>query len=281
MQIKLTYFLLLFYIFSCNPKKGDNKTNLYNDNFNFKYDIKQPVKKWKLNKDLVEISGLSYINDSLLACNQDEKGIVYIFNTNKGKIVHKTIFETYGDFEGIEIVNKDAWIIKSNGTLYQIQNYNKSKTKNKHYKTKLSKHNNVEGLAFDKENNNLLIACKGNPFINNNKSDNTRLKGIYSFNLNSKQLSKTPKLLISLNEIGKFQPSAIAIHPIENNIYILSSVGKQLLILSKEGKIKNLIKLNKKIYQQPEGICFAPNGTMYISNEGKHGKATILQFIYQ
>ena len=41
-----------------------------------------------------------------------------------------------------------------------------------------------------------------------------------------------------------------------------------------------MIKLKKKIHEQPEGIVFAQDGTMYISNEGKEGKGKIYKFAY-
>ncbi len=75
-----------------------------------------------------------------------------------------------------------------------------------------------------------------------------------------------------------FQPSAIAIHPITGNLYILASVGKSLAVFSKQGKMLSLVRLNSKIHAQPEGICFSPDGTLYIVNEGKDGKGIILKF---
>ena len=66
-----------------------------------------------------------------------------------------------------------------------------------------------------------------------------------------------------------FSPSAIAINPLTGNIYVTSSVGKMLLILDPEGQIMHIEKLSKKVHPQPEGLCFAPDGALYISNEGK------------
>ncbi|MEZ4981635.1 MAG: SdiA-regulated domain-containing protein [Saprospiraceae bacterium] len=74
-------------------------------------------------------------------------------------------------------------------------------------------------------------------------------------------------------------PSAIAQHPITEEFYILSSVGKLLMVLSAEGEINYIEKLDKKILPQPEGICFEKNGTMWISSEGKKsGNGTVLKY---
>ncbi len=39
-------------------------------------------------------------------------------------------------------------------------------------------------------------------------------------------------------------------------------------------------QLDKKTFRQPEGICFDPEGNLFISNEGQGGKANILIFKY-
>jgi hypothetical protein len=40
-----------------------------------------------------------------------------------------------------------------------------------------------------------------------------------------------------------------------------------LVITDREGNLKNVYRLNPKIYKKPEGITFTPTGDMIISNE--------------
>jgi uncharacterized protein YjiK len=61
---------------------------------------------------------------------------------------------------------------------------------------------------------------------------------------------------------------------------VLASVGKLLIILDKNGDIQDVHTLNPAEFKQPEGICFLPDGSLYISNEGKGGSATLLRFNY-
>lgn len=75
-----------------------------------------------------------------------------------------------------------------------------------------------------------------------------------------------------------FKPSGIAVHPKSNDIYIIGSVGKMMVVLNHTGEIKNLIPLNPKIFWQPEGICFSPDGDLYISSEGRGKAGYILKF---
>jgi len=251
--------------------------------YKFPYRLADPDRSWKLPKSLVEISGLSFIDNNRLACIQDENGIIYIFNQTEGKVEQEIYFGDNGDYEDIGIINNDAWVLKSNGTLYEVVDYLKQgkPTVNK-YPTALSGANDTEGLAYDQVNKGLLIACKGYPL-----SDNIigkQGKAIYSFDLENKFFDLKPFFLINVDTIkyykgdGTFAPSGIAIHPITGNIFILGSVGKLLLVLSRKGEMMAMIKLNPKIFRQPEGICFSPDGTMYISSEGDGMEGTLLKF---
>ena len=68
---------------------------------------------------------------------------------------------------------------------------------------------------------------------------------------------------------NNFRPSDIAIHPQTKEIYMLEGAKPKLLILDKNGVAKNGYSLSKKIFPQPEGITFSPDGDLYISSEGK------------
>jgi uncharacterized protein YjiK len=271
--------------------------------YDFQYNLAEPDKTWKLPNALLEISGLGYADTQRLACVQDEQGVVFIFNLNTGKVDLEIYFGDDGDYEGVEIVKNDAWIIKSNGTLYRVTDYlKKSEQSVKKYTTDLSGKNNTEGLAYDPFNKNLLIVCKGYPFVAEKKESG--FKAIYSFNIETKLLDIKPFLLINLDTLRyyknydamttlgvkildyldpsegdkTFQPSGIAIQPVTGNVFILASVGKLLLVLSGKGEMLAMIKLRENIFPQPEGICFSPDGTLYISNEGVGQEGTILEF---
>jgi uncharacterized protein YjiK len=247
---------------------------------------------------------LSYIDKKRIACVQDEKGNIYVFNLKTGEIEQKVSFGTDGDFEGIEIIENDAWILKSNGTLYEVKDYLKDTEPHvKKNTTVLSAKNDTEGLTYDLINNKLLIACKGHPFVGDKAGK--EFKAIYSFNLKTRQLDLNPFLLIEMDTIKyyknyntvarlgiellayfnsskgdvSFQPSGIAIHPISGNIFVLASVGNLLVVFSRKGEMLAMIELKSAHHPKPEGICFSPDGTLYIANEGDdNDKGTILKF---
>jgi len=301
----LLYIILMMFA-ACNPlQKKPQKTLLFQaEDYEFPYDLQKPEAIWKPDRKLREISGLTFLKPDKIISIQDEKGILFLLDTHNGKMLEKIKFAKDGDYEGVELVDKDVWVVKSNGDLFRVKDYQDAAHRETFiYKTPLSKRNDVEGLAYDASDSTLLIACKGYPFLKKRKKAKY-FKAVYKFDLKNRKLIEKPYLLLALDSLKKYknysksdelgielvstidesegdptlQPSGIAIHPQTRNLYILSSVGKTLLVLNSEGEMKALIKLDKKLHPQPEGICFAPDGTLYISNEGKKNKARVLSY---
>ncbi len=295
--------ILCFFYLSVIPQTDDKYKLFEHIDYTFPYQISKPDQSWELPTRLVEISGLSYIDEDHLACVQDEKGNIYIFNLKIGEVDRKIDFAGAGDYEGVEVVGDDAWVLKSNGSLYHVIDFlSESGLTTKVYTTDLSRKNDAEGLGYDPANNNLLVACKGHPFVD--KKEGKEFKSIYNFSLETLTLDLNPYFLIEMDSIKyykhyntmtqlgvellahidhskgdvSFQPSGIAVHPLSDNIYILGAVGDLLMVFSREGQMLAMLKLRSKYHPQPEGICFSPDGTMYISNEGDGGDGTILKF---
>ena len=113
------------------------------------------------------------MGDGKLACIQDEDGIIFIYDLNKEAVVREIEFEDAGDYEGIEIVGNDIWILKSKGDLYRVKNWlDDQKRSVKKYETELSKKNDCEGFGLDPADSTILIACKGFPNLDEDKDGN-------------------------------------------------------------------------------------------------------------
>jgi uncharacterized protein YjiK len=280
---KLIVLILLLSVFSACSQDRSASVVYENSGYHFPFDLSKTDQSWMLPSSLVEISGISWTDDQQLACIQDEKGIIYIFNPNTGQIDFKVPFEEDGDYEDIEIIHKDAWVLKSNGTLFKVENYMDSRARRvSKFPTALSGKNDAEGLAYDPATKTLLIACKENPFVDDR--DGSGYKAIYRFSLETNQLVSEPFLLISLDTVefykggNSIKPSGIAIHPVTGDVYVLASAGKLLLVLTRKGEILAMIKLDQKLFRQPEGICFSPEGVLFISNEGAGQEGTIVKY---
>ena len=241
------------------------------------FNVSKPEIKVELTKELKEISGLTWYNGQLGAV-QDESGKIYLLNSKTGTIEEKVKFSLPGDFEGVEVVDSTFYTITSSGTLFFFQMDNPSQINR--IETKLSWKNDVEGLGYDPKNNQLLIVCKENGSVDDNQ---IKGKAIYALNLSNYKLSKHPIAIIKKSDlqkytkVDKFKPSAVAIDPLTQDLYVLAAAGNLLVVLNPEYKIKAATKLPGKIYGQPEGICFSPAGDLFISNEGDNEKANFYQ----
>ncbi|PIQ20004.1 MAG: hypothetical protein COW65_17500 [Cytophagales bacterium CG18_big_fil_WC_8_21_14_2_50_42_9] len=244
------------------------------------------IEKWEMPGILREISGIAYLGKNQFACVQDESGVIFIYNTATKKIDRQITFGATGDYEGIALVGRTAYVLRSNGKIFEVNNIDTQSPKIKEYDTPLTSKNDVEGLTYDAKNNRLLLAIKGA------ETNTTDYKGIYAFNLKTKQLSAQPVLKLSLSDPmlqeskskkpeNSLQPSDIAVNPQTGEIYLTESANAHLLILNADGSIKERYALGKDDFSQPEGITFSPSGDVFISNEGKKEKGNILQVSIQ
>ena len=245
------------------------------------YNLELPDDTFYLPNKLREISGLSYFDNNRILGIQDEDGLVFIYNLKRNKLDKKIKFGHDADYEGVEKVGDSIYVLRSDGTIYRVKDLLSDNPDKKKYKTHLSSKNDTEGLAFDKTKNRLLVLCKEHP--------GKGLKGkraIYSFDLTAEKLSDNPtikldiQLILSMTDNVRkgFKPSAISIHPINNEIYIIDSVGKILVVLNADNSVKSVSSLPEKLFTQPEGLTFTPDGDLLISNEGDDVKANILYF---
>jgi uncharacterized protein YjiK len=263
----------LLFLCACEPKKQKENTDSVFQNIPLPYNFETPSQQFDLPKKLKEISGLSYYKNNQLACVNDEDGKVFMYDLAKKEIVEKIPFGKDGDYEGIEVVGNEVFILKSNGKI------NSFKIGEAYERTIDCTDPDVieyEGLGYDSKNKRLLLAAK------ERVKDKDDKKMIYAYDFERKVLFKNiaiPQEQITDEANGKdFRPSGIAVNPLTGQYFILASDGKKLLILSEDGQKEALISLNPKIFKQPEGICFSPDGTLFIASEGKDGDGYILGF---
>ena len=267
---------------SATPKKENDSATVEKGTAaaTYSYDLAKPEKKWTLPDPLLEISGITWIDNDHLLAIEDLSPNLYLLKLDNTAVVEKTIpfHETSKekfDIEDVTMANNIVYALYSHGKIFKIQNWNE-KPEVKEIKTSLSKENNTEGICYDPDLNSLLVACKQASGDNDEKKST---RAIYQFDLNNESLKETPFLLIEKKDIKKeadekldFYPSAIAVHPKTHDIYILSTKGSKVMAqYTHSGQLKSVQEMDANLLPQPEGICFSPDGTMYISTEGKHG----------
>ena len=242
-----------------------------------KYHLTSPNRVIELPKKLKEISGLTYLDDKLYAV-QDEKGNLYQIDLQTEEI-KKFDFARDGDFESIETLGEYIFAMTSKGSCYRLQIHGDSVATTK-LERFIKKNRNLEGMSKSTSPNELLFASKMTP--------QDSIKEILRFDLIKNIIHDEPYFQIDQSKINNeelrlfatysFNPSALALHPISNQLYVLSHPSQQLLIIDQNKSIVSLNKLPTTIFKQPEGICFDTNGILYISTEGRDGSAKIFEF---
>lgn len=268
LQIFVVVLVVVLVVFACFPKKKAKE-------YTIRYDIDKPSNKMEMPKNLKEISGLSFYKDNQLACVNDEKGTVFIYDLASQEVVETIDIGKNGDYEGIEVVDDEIFIMKSNG---KIKGFRISDGSERKIDCSAKDVKEYEGLSYHPQTRSLLLVTKEKDKDKNDK------KTIYSYSLVNEKFDKylTIDEDMTKGSDGKktFAPSGIAVHPITGELFIVSSQGKKLLILSPEGEKNTLIELDPETFVQPEGICFTPNGDLYISSEGKDFNGYILKFSF-
>lgn len=260
------------------------------------YDLERPDAVFKLPRSLTEISGLTVLDARHLGAIEDETGQLYILDVETGEVVRKTRFGKDADYEDLELTPDGLFILQSNGTLHHIDDWRADKLDATPIKTGLSARHDTEGLAYDATHNRLLIACKefAGPGLKNKRA-------IYAYNLATGALSPEPVYVIDLEavahlethplnrtirsalgpllDVSAFKPAALAIHPGNRQMYLISSVLKIVVVLTPDGDLLAAVPIPKNLFRQPEGMTFTSNGDLFIANEGGEGRATLLRFL--
>ncbi|TYB76129.1 hypothetical protein ES677_10135 [Bizionia gelidisalsuginis] len=237
---------------------------------------------WNLPKALKEVSGIAWLSPATFACIQDEDGSIYVYDITSKSIIKRIDFAGPGDYEGIAIVNKDAYIMRSDGILFEVTDFQSQDKKVTTFSTGFSIKHNMETLTYNNNTNRLITAPKDEGLKDKN------FKSLYEIDLETKIRGVQPFLKIDMNAEAfntfrkkkaekTFNPSDAAIHPETKDIYILEGKHPKLVIFTPEGDIKKVIRLNKDEFPQPEGITFSEDGLLYISNEAHKGPATLLE----
>lgn len=241
------------------------------------YDESQEVIKVLPGK-LNEVSGINYLPNGHIAAINDEEGTIFFLDFETEEEITTTInFGKRADYESLEKIDSLYYIMESNGDLYEVS----EKGLLNKYKSTGIKKVEFEAMYYEEGKRRLVLISK-----DHKQSDQKILA--FAFNLDTKSFDPDPIYEINMRQLHYHlknssilcKPSGAAIHPVLNKLFVVASIGKVLFQCDFNGKIEKAYRLNPVKFQQPEGITFAPNGDMFISNEAGQGKATILKFPY-
>lgn len=259
------------------------------------YVFEQPDAVFELPKKLEEISGLTLLDERHLGAIQDEDGDLFVIDLGSGAVVREVTFAKGGDYEAVARAGDRLFILRSDGRLYDVAGWQADEVDARRHETGLKASCDAEGLVYQEAQHRLLVACKEKA---GKKLDG--YKAIYAYDLARGELFEEPAYLIDVErfsqsvrddnpvddrirsalspvvDLSGFKPSGLAIHPRTQQVYVLSSVRKAVVVLEASGEVVGVIALPDHLFAQPEGITFLPNGDLFISSEGTGGRAAIL-----
>ncbi|WP_018341542.1 SdiA-regulated domain-containing protein [Cytophaga aurantiaca] len=234
------------------------------------YDYAQ-MKQVELEHPLKEISGIAYWADSnsFVAVN-DEKGIMYLLDPQNFRITNKFDFEDAGDYEEIQVYEKTIYILRSDGKIYKL-NFDGTLEILSYTGPKAE----YESFYVDVVSNTVVLIPKHSKTGAKEKQTVT-----YTINASDGTYANKKEHVLSWSDLKStalLHPSAVAIHPVSKDIYLLASIEKRLIVLNSDWKLLAEYELDRTYFLQPEGITFDPTGNLYITNEGGGGSPTLIQ----
>lgn len=252
-----------------------------------------------INKKLNEISGLFYLRGegSMLTVADDKKHVYRIYTEGTADDYFTDEFAEGADYEDVAKVDSTVYVLASDGTLTAIRQGDSGLvTRTFHLEVPLAatvkrdssgkpKEGSIdfETLYYDSSAHGLILLSK------NVKGENKAgIRRAWRFDPVAERFDPEPFYTLRQKDVAdvlkdgraEFKPSAAAFNPVTGKLFILSSAGHLLVITNGRDSVEAAYRLNPSFYPQPEGIAFAENGDMYISNEAKLGKASLLRIPY-
>lgn len=233
--------------------------------------------------ELDEISGLAYYEaDKSIFAISDEKGKLFKITPFPALTVQLWRFSTKADFEEIVMIDSVFYVLQSNGRLNRVQFINNDTISNVEFDFPVDSNMEFEAMFFNQATKKLELICK------KCQGEKKKFLNIYTFETGKNEFAYSPVTFdissLFTDDEKKFdlRISGAAVHPLTGDIYMVSAINKLLVILDKNHHVKGSYPLSPRLFKQPEGITFAENGALIISNESADvGAADLLIFNYK
>lgn len=248
------------------------------------YDLLAPDSVHHLPDLLREISGIAISGPYTVLCVQDELGVVFEYDLRNEVIntIHR--FTDVGDFEDIAVQGDVITVLRSDGKLYRLDRRTGAVLSERLHPLPALNYEGICGMGKDQ-----YMVSKEAPVTGSGAARLVhRLRGDAAPEL-SRTLDASEVAVLFAKSFPalahhrvQFHPSAIAVHPISGELYVLSATDRLMAIYG--DTLRAVIPLPAERYYKPEGIAFHPNGDLLISNEGdKKGMVpgSILCFTYR
>ena len=246
-----------------------------------RYDLEAPpADRWELPRALDEISGLAVDARGRVFAHQDERAIVFELEPSTHRIVRQFTFGSPaipGDFEAIALVGDSVVLVTSDGVLYAgTPGADGAAVPFATYSTGVGRSCEVEGLAYEPGNRSLLLACKvpRDAFTRGHVT-------VFRWSLDRRALVEPAPIHLPVAALARpagvsdFHPSDLTRDPGTGRYLLLAARERAVAELTPDGQVERVVRLQRKLHRQPEGIAITPDGALLVSDEAGRGRATL------
>ena len=243
------------------------------------YALDAPSMQWNLPKRLREISGLAANDEGRVFGHDDERAIVYELDYHAGRIIKAFALgdgAVRDDFEGIAIAGADFYLMTSNGRIYRTrEGADGEHVPFTSVETGLGERCELEGLAWDREEEVLLVPCKLA-----RAADLQGRVAVYAWSPALSQIVPNAGFQVAEHDLASrigeshFNPSSIELTS-DGHLLLLAGRQHALAELGRDGSIVAAVRLGKAYHRQPEGLTLSPDDDLIIADEGEEGRARI------
>lgn len=242
-----------------------------------------PGGEWRLPNQLAEISGLALTREGRLFGHDDERAILYQIDLANGGVIKSFALgdpTELGDFEGIAASDDSLFLITSTGRLYAFaEGEDGARLEFEAYDTGLGSICEAEGLAYNRAQESLIIACKT---VHSRAMANYVL--LYSWSLRAHTLDQDPWLSAPEADVAAaagvtgFHPSSVEIDAASGRVIVLAGSERAMAEFGPDGALLAARSLGRS-HPQAEGAAILPDGALLIADEaGPRGRARLSRY---
>lgn len=258
------------------------------------FDLQHPNSVQTLPMGIQPFSDIALLDSThLLGLNQ-ESGMMFVYDLNDYSVVPFLSWDMESKIRNISTLDSTLLLVDDAKHIHFLSSpYDSSSL------TTLNLENeqfDPTSVCYHKETNRLFLIAS-----NEERTEGYSNSSIYAYNLNQRKLNAQPLFSISGEDIEafaiqnnlmiarsdlsimddtlesmNFTPTAIAVHPKTNEIYILSGSDHSLAVFNQFGEIVNFTTLDKNTFSHPSAMTFKKNGDLVIT-DGNLMNPTVIQ----
>jgi hypothetical protein len=183
----------------------------------------------------------------------------------------------HADFEDIQVVGDRIYLIASTGQLYETrEGADGERVPFTLIDTGLGAKCEIEGMSYDEASRALLLLCK-----HASVAEWRDKVVVVGFSLARRQLEAKPRLVVDYADLARvtgakaFHGSALVRAPRTGTFVMIAGPQETYAEVSSTGRVLGGGRLDRRYHRQPEGLAFAPDGSLLMSDEAAGKTATL------